>query len=118
MDTETLDGGALSELRRSLAGVVVSPADAGYDASRRCFNALVDQRPLVIVGCRGAADVAIAFAFARAHNLEVAVRGGGHNPAGHCLADGGLVIDLSSMRTVEVDGAARIARAEGGATWL
>jgi FAD/FMN-containing dehydrogenase len=72
----------------------------------------------VIARCRGAADVASAFDFARMHGLEVAVRGGGHNPAGHCVLDGGLVIDLSLMRTVEVDGVARSACAQGGATWL
>jgi FAD/FMN-containing dehydrogenase len=62
--------------------------------------------------------VATAFDFARVHELEVAVRGGGHNPAGHCVCDGGLVIDLSQMHRVDVDGDARTARAEGGATWL
>jgi FAD/FMN-containing dehydrogenase len=72
----------------------------------------------VIARCTGARDVATAFDFARTLALEVAVRGGGHNPAGHCLCDGGLVIDLSLMRGVEVDREARTARAEGGATWL
>jgi FAD/FMN-containing dehydrogenase len=109
---------SLNELRRSLAGAVIGPADAGYDAARRCFNALVDRRPAVIARCAGSGDVAAAFDFARAHELQVAVRGGGHNPAGHCVCDGGLVIDLSLMRRVEVNGDARIARAEGGATWL
>jgi FAD/FMN-containing dehydrogenase len=79
---------------------------------------LVDRRPAVIARCVGAGDIAVAFDFARAHKLEVAVRGGGHNPAGHCVCDGGLVIDLSLMRKVEVDGKARIARSDGGATWL
>ena len=108
----------LDDLRRSVAGEVLGPADAGYDAARRCFNAFVDRRPAAIVRCAGTADVAAAFDFARAHELEVAVRGGGHNPAGHCVLDGGLVIDLSALRTVEVDAEARIARAAGGATWL
>ena len=112
-----MDEGA-TELRRSLTGAVLTPGDAGYDAARRCFNALVDRRPAVIARCVGADDVATAFDFARSHALEVAVRGGGHNPAGHCVCDGGLVIDLSSMRGVDVDGDTRIARAEGGATWL
>jgi FAD/FMN-containing dehydrogenase len=109
---------SLGELRRSLTGDVVGPADAAYDAARHCFNALVDRRPAVIARCLGPDDVATAFDFARAHELEVAVRGGGHNPAGHCVLDGGLVIDLSRMRAIDVDGDARIARAEGGATWL
>jgi FAD/FMN-containing dehydrogenase len=109
---------SLDELRRSLAGAVVAPADADYDASRRCFNALVDRRPAVIARCVSPGDVAAAFDFARTEELDVAVRGGGHNPAGHCVLDGGLVIDLALMRSVEVDSDARIARAGGGATWL
>jgi FAD/FMN-containing dehydrogenase len=108
----------LAELRRSLKGAVLSPADSQYDGARRCFNALVDRRPAVIVRCLGADDVATAFDFARANELEVAVRGGGHNPAGHCVLDDGLVIDLSGMRGVEVDASSRIALSEGGATWL
>ena len=108
----------LSELRRALAGAVVVPEDADYDATRRCFNALVDRRPAVIARCVSAADVATAFHFAGAHEREVAVRGGGHNPAGHCVCDGGLVIDLSLMHAVEVDPDTGIARAQGGATWL
>jgi FAD/FMN-containing dehydrogenase len=110
---QSLDG-----LRRSLVGHVIEPSDAEYDAARRSFNALVERRPALIVRCVGTGDVAAAFDFARTHDLEVAVRGGGHNPAGHCVVDGGLVIDLSEMRAVAVDGEARIARAEGGATWL
>jgi FAD/FMN-containing dehydrogenase len=108
----------LNELRRSLAGAVVAPADPGYEAARRSFNALIDRRPAAIARCLGARDVATAFDFARAQGLEVAVRGGGHNPAGHCVCDGGLVIDLSLMRRVDVDADTSIGRAEGGATWL
>lgn len=109
---------SLSELRRSLAGAVIAPGDPGYELARRCFNLLIDRRPEVIVRCLGAADVATAFAFAREHGLPVAVRGGGHNPAGHCVCDGGLVMDLSLMRRVEVDAVASVARAQGGARWL
>jgi FAD/FMN-containing dehydrogenase len=116
--THGLDNASLNELRRSLAGTVVGPADPDYDAARRCFNALVDRRPAVIAQCVGPADVATAFDFARTHELQVAVRGGGHNPAGHCVLDDGLVIDLSRMRRVEVDGEGRTAGAHGGATWL
>jgi FAD/FMN-containing dehydrogenase len=106
------------ELRRSLKGAVLAPADSQYDSARRCFNALVDRRPAVIVRCLGADDVATAFDFARTNELQLAVRGGGHNPAGHCVLDDGLVIDLSGMRGVEVDASRRIARSEGGATWI
>ncbi len=115
---KTLSETSLDELRRSLSGSVIGPADEDYDAARRSYNALIDRRPAVIARCMGAGDVAAAFDFARAHDLEVAVRGGGHNPAGHCVCDGGLVIDLSLMRTVEVNEGARIARSDGGATWL
>jgi FAD/FMN-containing dehydrogenase len=109
---------SLDDLRRSLRGTVIGPGDPDYDAARRCYNAAVDRQPALIVRCAGPGDVATAFDFAGVNALEVAVRGGGHNPAGHCVLDGGLVIDLSEMRSVEVDGDARIARAEGGATWL
>jgi FAD/FMN-containing dehydrogenase len=109
---------SLAELRRSLTGTVIGPTDSGYDAARRCFNALIDRRPAVIARCTGPGDVATAFDFARSHDLEVAIRGGGHNPAGHCAVDGGLVIDLSQMRSVAVDPDERIARAKGGSTWL
>jgi FAD/FMN-containing dehydrogenase len=108
----------LAELQRSVSGAVIAPADSGYDGLRRCFNALVDRRPAVIVRCFGAGDVATAFDFARSRGLEVAVRGGGHNPAGHCVLDEGLVIDLSMMRRVDVKADAKVAVAEGGATWL
>ncbi|HKA96842.1 MAG TPA: FAD-binding oxidoreductase [Streptosporangiaceae bacterium] len=111
-------GEDLTELARSLGGAVLAPTDEGFDAARRCFNALVDRRPAMIVRCLDADDVARAFDFARARALEVAVRGGGHNPAGHCVSEGGLVIDLSLMRGVEVNGDARTACSDGGATWL
>jgi FAD/FMN-containing dehydrogenase len=101
-----------------LSGQVLTSGDDRYDAARRGFNAFVARRPAVIARCLDAEDVATAFEFARTHELEIAVRGGGHNPAGHCVCDDGLVIDLSAMRRVEVDGKARVARSDGGATWL
>src|SRR6266511_4474043 len=108
----------LTELSASLAGVVSGPDDPAYDSARRGFNALIDRRPAVIARCTGAGDVAAAFDFARTQGLEVAVRGGGHNPAGHCVLERGLVIDLTEMRNVAVDSGTRKARSEGGATWL
>ena len=118
MTATTSPDQSLTELRGSLAGAVIGPADAGYDLARRCFNALVDRRPAVIVRCLGARRCGDRVRLRTGQGLEVAVRGGGHNPAGHCVCDGGIVIDLSLMRRVEVDEDARIARAEGGATWL
>jgi FAD/FMN-containing dehydrogenase len=113
-----LSGRDLDELRSSLGGTLILPTDSEYDKARCGFNALVDRHPAVIARCISAGDVAVAFDFARAHQLEVAVRGGGHNPAGHCVCEGGLVIDLSLMRGVEVDAEAQTARTQGGATWL
>jgi FAD/FMN-containing dehydrogenase len=108
----------VNELQRSLSGQVIRTTDAEYDKARRGFNALIDRRPALIVRCVNADDVVTALGFAQGHGLEVAVRGGGHNPAGHCVCDGGLVIDLSQMRRVEVDAERRSARSQGGATWL
>src|SRR5262249_12842159 len=99
-DSAAVEDAVLGELRDSLVGYAIGPDDVGYDAARVCFNALIDHRPAVIVRCAGAGDIATAFDFARAYGLEVAVRGGGHHPAGHCLVEGGLVIDLSQRRVV------------------
>jgi FAD/FMN-containing dehydrogenase len=107
----------LTELRASLTGEVLAPSNREYEQARLCFNLLIDRRPAAIARCLDADDVATALAFAQEHDLEIAVRGGGHNPAGHCAVDDGLVIDLSRMRNVEVDPAARTAISEGGATW-
>jgi FAD/FMN-containing dehydrogenase len=108
----------LDELRGRLEGDVLVPDDREYEKARLCFNLLVDRRPAAIARCLTAEDVATALAYGRDQGLEIAVRGGGHNPAGHCAVDDGLVIDLSRMRNVEVDPDARIARSGGGTTWL
>jgi hypothetical protein len=76
MAERTLVHESITDLRESLAGTVIAPDDAEYDAARRCFNALVDRRPAVIARCTGPGDVATAFDFARSHELEIAVRGG------------------------------------------
>jgi FAD/FMN-containing dehydrogenase len=110
--------GSLAELRQSLSGDVLEPADREYERARLCFNLLIDRRPAAIARCLDARDVATALDFGQSQGLEIAVRGGGHNPAGHCAVDDGLVIDLSRMRNVEVDPEARLARSQGGATWL
>jgi FAD/FMN-containing dehydrogenase len=108
----------LEELRDALSGDVLGPDDREYERARLCFNLLVDRRPTGIARCLDASDVANALSFAQANDLEIAVRGGGHNPAGHCAVDDGLVIDLSRMRNVEVDQENGVAIPEGGATWL
>jgi FAD/FMN-containing dehydrogenase len=93
------------------------PDDPEYDAARGIWNGMIDRRPSVIVRCHGVADVIAAVNFARDHGLLVAVRGGGHGVAGHAVCDGGMMIDLSNMRAVRVDPAARRAWVQGGATW-
>jgi FAD/FMN-containing dehydrogenase len=108
----------LDELRDSLTGDVLVEGDREYERARLCFNLLIDRRPAAIARCVDANDVAEALGFGQAHGLEIAVRGGGHNPAGHCAVDGGLVIDLSRMRDVRVDHERQVAISQGGATWL
>lgn len=98
-------------------GDVVTPRHPEYDAARAVWNGAVDRRPAMIARCRGAADVAEAVRFARDHDLEVAVRGGGHNVAGTASCDDGIVIDLSAMRAVSVDLRTTTVRVEGGALW-
>ena len=106
---------AWRELRRRFEGQILAPDDSGYDDARRVWNAMVDKRPAVIAKCNGREDVAAAVAFARQTGLEVAVRGGGHSVSGSSSTEGGIVIDLTPMRTVTVDPQARVARVGGGA---
>ncbi len=108
---------SLEQIAPSFGGQLLQPADAGYDDARRVHNGLVDKRPALIARCQGVADVADAVKLARALNLEVAVRGGGHNVAGRATVDDGLLIDLSPMKGIHVDPAARTARAQGGVLW-
>jgi FAD/FMN-containing dehydrogenase len=115
--SQVLDAARVKSLTDGFAGEVLLPSDQGYDAARRIQNGLVDRRPSVIARCKGTADIVAAVRFATANGLEIAVRGGGHNVAGRCVCEGGLMIDLSSMRAVEVDPAVQTARAEGGTIW-
>jgi FAD/FMN-containing dehydrogenase len=100
----------------NLSGTLLTPDSPGYDEARTIWNAMIDRHPGLIVRCTTPGDVSRAVRFARAHDLLVAVRGGGHNIAGNAVCDGGLMIDLSPMRAVRVDPAARTARVEAGAT--
>jgi FAD/FMN-containing dehydrogenase len=93
------------------------PKDAAYDEARKIHNGMIDKRPAMIVRCAGVADVIAAVNFARRHELLVAVRGAGHNIAGTSLCDDGMVIDLTRIKGVRVDPAARTVRVEAGATW-
>jgi FAD/FMN-containing dehydrogenase len=100
----------------NLTGSLLTPDSPGYDEARTIWNAMIDRRPGLIVQCAEANDVARAVRFARAHDLLVAVRGGGHNIAGNAVCDGGLMIDLSPMRSIQVDQASRTARVGAGCT--
>jgi FAD/FMN-containing dehydrogenase len=98
-------------------GEVIAAEHADYDDARAVWNGSVDRRPRLIARCTGVADVAAAVRFARDRDLEIAVRGGGHNVAGTAVCDDGIVIDLSAMRAVSVDPAERTAHVQGGALW-
>ncbi|HXG63467.1 MAG TPA: FAD-binding oxidoreductase, partial [Blastocatellia bacterium] len=110
----TLDGKIIEEFNSNLRGELLRPGDGDYDAARRVFNWMIDKRPALIARCAGTADVITAVNFARAHNLPVAVRGGGHSVAGNAVCEGGLLIDLSPMKGMRVDPARRTARAQPG----
>ncbi len=105
----------IDRLRRSFRGDIVTPSDAAYDDARRLWNALHDRRPGVIVRPTSATEVATAVRFGRDEGLEIAVRSGGHSLAAFTGREGGLVVDMSAMRGVEVDARSRTARANGGA---
>ena len=111
------DANQLDQLGQRLKGRLVGPEDADYDEARTVWNGMIDKRPAVIAECADASDVAVAVNFARENNLVVAVRGGGHNVAGHATCDDGIVIDLTPMKNVTVDIGRRTAVAEGGVTW-
>ena len=107
---------AIDSLASAIAGKAIRPGDADYEQARRIWNANVRKHPGLIVRCAGTADVVQAVKFARANDLLVAIRGGGHNVGGRALCDDGIVIDLSGMKAVFVDPAKATARVQGGAT--
>ena len=104
----------LARLRPAIRGELVLPDNAGYPQARKVWNGMVDKRPAAVIYCAGAGDAIAAVQFARSENLLVSVRAGGHNVAGSSVCDGGLVIDVSRMKHIEIDPARRIARAEAG----
>jgi FAD/FMN-containing dehydrogenase len=113
----TLDAAAVQDLAAALRGPLIPQGDLRYDEARRVWNSMIDKHPALIARCTGTADVVAAVQFARANGLPVAVRGGGHNVAGNAVNDGGLVIDLSLMKGIQVDPVKRTARAQAGVNW-
>jgi FAD/FMN-containing dehydrogenase len=113
--TTSTDDKPLSALDEQLSGEVIRPADPRYRAARAVWNAMIDNRPALIVRPRDGGDVAMTVLAARDAGLEIAVRCGGHSIAGHSMAAAGLTIDLSAMSGVEVDPLTRTARVGGGA---
>jgi FAD/FMN-containing dehydrogenase len=105
----------LNAMNRELRGNLITADDEAYESARKVWNGMIDKRPALIARCANVADVQAALDFAKKHDLFFSIRGGGHNVAGTALAEGGLVLDLSEMRRVQVDPARRVARVEGGA---
>lgn len=117
MQAKTLDTAMLQELAARFRGPVILPGNGAYDEARKVWNGMIDRYPALIVRPLDTDDVVTAIHFARENALLVSVRGGGHNVAGHATNDGGLVIDLSLMKAINVDPVKQTARAEGGVTW-
>lgn len=107
----------LDSLSHEFGGEMIGPEDARFDGARGVWNAMIDRRPALIAQCRNAGDVQAAVKLAVDRDLPIAIRGGGHNVAGHAVCDGGVMIDLSLMRGVTVDASARVAKVQGGALW-
>ena len=118
MDGKTVDLSpeALQSFRAAFKGPVLTAEDAGYEESRKIWNAMIDRRPGLVARCTGTVDVVQAVRFARQHGLLVSVRGGGHNIAGLAVCEGGLMIDLSLLKGVWVDPVRLTARAQAGCT--
>jgi FAD/FMN-containing dehydrogenase len=105
------------ELGAAFSGELVGPQDDGYEAARAVFNAMIDRRPALIARCADMKDVAATIRFAREHDLLLAVRGGGHSGGGFGICDDGVVLDLSLLRSIDVDPEALTVRVGGGCTW-
>jgi FAD/FMN-containing dehydrogenase len=107
---------ALESLRSQLRGTLCLPGEPGYEQARTIWNAMIDRHPTAIIRAAGAADVMRAVNVAREHQLVLAIRGGGHNVAGNAVCDGGLMLDLTPMKSVRIDPSTRTARVEPGVT--
>ena len=114
---ETSVTSSVDELRFRLQGGVHEPGDESYEDTCTLFNTMIDRRPLLVAECIAVEDVVAALAFARDHDLPIAVRAGGHSVAGLSLCDDGVVLDVRGMADIDVDADRRILRVSGGAIW-
>jgi FAD/FMN-containing dehydrogenase len=112
-----MNSGTIAGFQEGFRGEVIQPADPGYDAARKVYNAMIDKRPAVIARCADIADIMTAVRFGRENNMLTSIRGGGHNAGGLGICDDGLVIDLSRMKNVRVDPKAKTARVAPGCVW-
>src|SRR5258708_1049771 len=112
-----LEEAAVQNFADALRGPLLRPGDGTYDEARKVWNGMIDRHPALIARCAGVADVIAAVRFARTHGILVSIRGGGHNITGNAVCEGGLMIDLSPMKSVRVDPVQRTACAEAGLTW-
>lgn len=117
MSHAIVNAGTVEALARRVRAELIGPDHREYDASRSIFNAMVDKYPAAIVRCATIDDALSCIDVARACNVPLSIRGGGHNVAGNAICDGGLVIDFTQMRRVDVDPENQTATAEPGTTW-
>jgi len=115
--TAQVETPAVGQLRERVRGPIITPQDDAYDAARKVHNGMIDKRPGLIVRCVDAGDVMATVDYARESGLDLSVRGGSHSVPGFGTNDGGIVIDMSPMKSVRVDARNRTARADGGCTW-
>ena len=113
---KSAQGISIPQLRTAFNGRVIAPGDAEFDPARTVFYGGIDRHPAVIIRVADAGDVARAVSLARDSGLELAIRSGGHSVAGHSVSDGGIVLDLSDMKALQIDPQARTAWAQTGLT--
>jgi FAD/FMN-containing dehydrogenase len=112
-----MSSSVIDSLRAEVSGEVIAPGDGDYEEARRVYNGMIDRRPAAVVRCTGPKDVAAVIGAARGEGLDLSVRGGSHSAPGFGTNDGGLVIDLRPLQSVDVDPGAQTVRAGGGCTW-
>ena len=117
LENGSFSGADIKTIRSEFRGEIILPSEKAYEQARKIWNGMIDKRPAIIARCLGASDVIKAVKFAGDHHLTVAVRGGGHNVSGNAVCDGGIMIDLSMMKSVRVDPQEQSVRAEPGAIW-